>query len=115
LILVVVLGLLALPAEPAHAESAAERRIVTLTIVNGGVPSVGETLRVKQGDSLELRWASDKPMELHLHGYDIQAKVVPGALAVMTFTATIPGRFPIEAHGQGPGSHRPVIYLEVYP
>jgi hypothetical protein len=54
-------------------------------------------------------------MELHLHGYDIEVKVSPGSPAVMSFKASIPGRFSVEQHGQGPGHHRAVLYLEVYP
>jgi hypothetical protein len=34
---------------------------------------------------------------------------------VMTFKANIPGRFSIEQHGQGPGHHPAVLYLEVHP
>ena len=102
-------------ANAAPAEGTGENKVVMLTIVNGTVANIGDTLRVKQGERLELRWSSDKPVELHLHGYDIQAKVDPAAPAVMAFTATIPGRFPIEVHGHGPRSRHPLLYLEVYP
>ena len=99
----------------AIAEDASRHRVLELSIVNGAVTGVGDTLRVKQGDEVELRWSSDKPIELHLHGYDIEMKVAPHAPAVMEFKASIPGRFPVETHGQGKGPHRPVLYLEVYP
>ena len=97
------------------AGTAPQHRVLTFSVVNGAVPGVGDTVKVQQGDDLELRWSSDKPMELHLHGYDIEVKVSPQAPAVMSFKANIPGRFPIEQHGQGPGHHRPVLYLEVHP
>jgi len=99
----------------AVAADAVLRKVLTLSVVNGAVVGVGDTVKVQQGDDLELRWSSDKPMELHLHGYDIEVKVSPQAPAVMSFKANIPGRFPVEPHGQRPGHHRPVLYLEVHP
>jgi FtsP/CotA-like multicopper oxidase with cupredoxin domain len=99
----------------AMAADAVRHKVLTLSVVNGAVAGVGDTVKVQQGDDLELRWSSDKPMELHLHGYDIEVKVSPQAPAVMSFKANIPGRFPVEPHGQGPGHHRPVLYLEVHP
>ena len=89
----------------AVAADAVLRKVLTLSVVNGAVVGVGDTVKVQQGDDLELRWSSDKPMELHLHGYDIEVKVSPQAPAVMSFKANIPGRFPVELHGQGPGHH----------
>jgi hypothetical protein len=99
----------------ASADAAGPNKILTFSLVNGTVRDVGDTVKVKQGDELELRWSSDKPMQLHLHGYDIEVKVSPQTPAVMAFKANLPGRFPIEPHGQGPGPHHPVLYLEVYP
>ena len=99
----------------AVAADAVRHKVLMLSVVKGAVAGVGDTLKVQQGDDLELRWSSDKPMELHLHGYDIEVKVSPQAPAVMSFKANIPGRFPVEPHGQGPGHHRPVLYLEVHP
>jgi len=92
-----------------------EHRVLTFSIVNGAAAGAADTVKVNQGDDLEIRWSSDKPMGLHLHGYDIEVKVSPQTPAVMSFKANIPGRFPIEAHGQGPGRHPPILYLEVHP
>jgi FtsP/CotA-like multicopper oxidase with cupredoxin domain len=100
---------------PARAADAVQPKRFTLPLVNGVVAGASDTIRVKQGDDVELRWSSDKPMELHLHGYDIEAKVGPGKAAVMSFKAKIAGRFPIEPHGQDRGHHRAVTYLEVLP
>jgi hypothetical protein len=99
----------------AYADASGQPKILTLSLVNGVIRDVGDTVKVKQGDQLELRWSSDKPMQLHLHGYDIEVKVSPQAPAVMAFKANLPGRFPIEPHGQGSGPHHPILYLEVYP
>lgn len=95
--------------------TAAQAKQFTISLVNGAAVGAPDTIRVKQGDDVELRWSSDKPMDLHLHGYDIEVKVAPAVTAVMSFKAKIPGRFPVEPHGQDHGRHRPVIYLEVLP
>jgi hypothetical protein len=69
-----------------------------LAIERGRVPASMRLIRVKQGDTVRLRWTTDRPITLHLHGYDIEMKVVPGAVAVMSFRADVAGRFPVEEH-----------------
>ena len=77
--------------------------------------------RVVRGDTVILRWSSDRRVELHLHGYDVEAVVVPDAPpAQMKIQAHATGRFPVEIHGadtgQGHGhGHSAIFYLEVYP
>jgi hypothetical protein len=100
---------------PSQSSDRSPRKVFELALRNGRVAGAGDTVRVIQGDELELRWSSDKPIALHLHGYDIEIKVAPAAPAVMSFKANLPGRFPVSEHGQGPGSHRAVLYLEVHP
>ena len=91
-----------------------------LKIDKGKVPPSMRLIRVKQGDSVRLRWTTDRPIMLHLHGYDIEKKVVPGAVSEMTFTARATGRFTVEPHigAQRSGGHahgKPLVTLEVYP
>ena len=53
-----------------------------------------------------------------LHGYDLVLTLVAGEPAVLTFTAAVAGRFPMTSHGFAGGgdhSHRPLLYIEVYP
>ena len=70
---------------------------------------------------MRLRWTSDRPVILHLHGYDIETRLAPGAPAELAFTAYAAGRFPIEIHAPGaggPGAGRegaPLAVVEVYP
>ena len=94
--------------------AAAEPRIFDLQLRNGALTEERKSIRVSDGDQVEIRWSSDRPVELHLHGYDIKLKVVPDALAAMSFEAFATGRFPISIHGAG-DHHKPVLYLEVYP
>lgn len=70
---------------------------------------------MKRGERVELRWGSDRPIALHLHGYDLEAKAAPQAPAVMAFEAKIAGRFPVTEHTPGAGHHRAILYLEVHP
>lgn len=90
-------------------------KVFELSVSNGKASGSNGTLRVTQGDNVELRWSSDRPMRLHLHGYDIETEVSPQAPAVMSFRANIAGRFSIEEHAQGPGHKPAILYLEVYP
>jgi hypothetical protein len=91
-----------------------------LPIANGRLPENMRLIRVKQNDVVKLEWSTDKPMSIHLHGYDIETAVAPGAVSEMTFTARAAGRFTVEPHlAQGPaGGHAHgdiLVTIEVYP
>lgn len=91
-----------------------------IKIEKGKVAPTMRLIRIKQGDAVKLRWTSDRPITLHLHGYDIEQKVEPGVLTEMVFTARAAGRFPIEEHkadAKGGHSHgeAPLARIEVYP
>jgi hypothetical protein len=72
-------------------------------------------VRVQVGDDVTLRWISDRALTLHLHGYDIESRVVPGGPTTMRFVARAAGRFPIERHDEQPGREPTLAYLEVHP
>jgi FtsP/CotA-like multicopper oxidase with cupredoxin domain len=90
-----------------------EPRAFDLAIRNNQLPSEQRTVRVRQGDEVTLRWTTDAPLTIHLHGYDIETLVSPGPAVVMKFSARATGRFPIEIHGRG--VERTLGYLEVHP
>ena len=96
------------------AAAAASPRSFSVELQAGRVKGE-ETLKVHQGDLVEVRLISDRPMVLHLHGYDIDVKVVPPAPALLTFKAGVAGRFPIHEHREGAGNHRAVLFIEVHP
>lgn len=106
-------ALLVAAAAPAVAQAAP--KVFDLSLAGGRVPAERNTVRVTKGDKVELRWSSDRPMALHLHGYDLEAKPVPGAPAIMAFTANLPGRFPVSEHRHDGGHAKAVLYLEVHP
>ena len=70
-----------------------------------------DVIQVKKGDSVSLNWTVDEPVTIHLHGYDIEKVISPGAGAVFEFTANIEGRFVMEAHSFG-ASQEPAVAEE---
>jgi heme/copper-type cytochrome/quinol oxidase subunit 2 len=69
---------------------------------------------VQQGDDVTIHvTTTDAPIEVHLHGYDIEQTATPAMAASMHFIARASGRFPIEIHRQG--KQRVIGYLEVHP
>ena len=91
-----------------------------LRIESGRVPENMRLIRVAQGDVVKLQWSADKPSTVHLHGYDIEKRVTPGAMTELTFTARATGRFPVNLHGgaadtAGHGHEDTLVTIEVYP
>jgi hypothetical protein len=82
-----------------------------------------KSIRITQGDLLELVFTSDERAELHLHGYDLHLNVEAGVPAVLRVDAKFTGRFPLESHQFGTAteqsaaarSHLTLLHLEVYP
>lgn len=105
--------------------AAATVREFDISIHNRQVEGGASTIRVNRGETVLLRWRTDEPVSVHLHGYDIQATLSPKSPSVMRFVAALAGRFPIEAHAfgavadqdNGAKKHREVtlLYLEVMP
>jgi hypothetical protein len=91
------------------------QRVFDLAIVHGRLSRGLDTIRVQQGDTVVLRWHSDRQVILHLHGYEIETRVVPGAVAETRFEAHATGRFPVHVHGGNARSESVLVYLEVYP
>jgi len=113
LMLALLLGLAPMPARAAEVTYA-------LRITNGRVPDEMRLIRVKQHDVVKLEWTTDKPITVHLHGYDIEREVKPGAVTEMTFAARATGRFTVEPHisrtPSGAHAHgETLVTIEVYP
>jgi len=100
-------------------DASAEEIAFALRVDKGRVPANMQLVRVKQGDVVKLQWSTDRRMNLHLHGYDIEKTIEPGAVTEMTFTARATGRFPIAPHiPQATGGHGhgdALVTIEVYP
>jgi hypothetical protein len=101
------------PAAPVPAE---------LTISGGLAPAAQRLIRVHKDDTVHLRVLSDTPGELHLHAYDLKARLEPGVPQDFRFKAWATGRFRLEWHGAsaapkaaGGHAHAPLATLEVHP
>ena len=55
-------------------------------------------ISVEEGDQVTLWWTSHTPVEVHLHGYDLEEEVSPGEETDLSFEANLTGRFEIEEH-----------------
>jgi len=91
-----------------------------LTISRGALPPQQRVLRVEKGDTVQLRLAGDAAGDLHLHGYRLEMRVMPGKTSEFTFKAHATGRYRIEWHpagGDKQGNHHgpPLATLEVRP
>lgn len=93
----------------------AEDRVFELAIHPAGPAAKSEVLTVRQNDQVVIRLRSDKPVQIHLHGYDIEKEVVPNAVTSLRFVASATGRFPIEIHSKAPLKQPPLAYVEVQP
>jgi FtsP/CotA-like multicopper oxidase with cupredoxin domain len=104
----------------AHAADAPEKNF-DLTITHGALPAAQRMIKVEKGDTLRVHITSDAPGELHLHGYRLATKLIPGQPAEFAFKTHATGRFPFEWHGAekpaGTGAHHgpPLATLEVRP
>jgi len=101
-------------------DARAEELAFDLRIEKGRVAKTMRLIRVKQGDAVTLRWTTDRPVVVHLHGYDIEKKVEPGAVTEMAFVARATGRFSVEEHkadAKGGHSHgeAALVRIDVLP
>ena len=99
--------------------ASAEELTFDLKVERGRVARAMQLIRVKQGDVVRLRWTTDRALDLHLHGYDIEQKIEPGTVSELTFTARATGRFPVVVHapkrGGGHSHEAPLVQIEVLP
>jgi heme/copper-type cytochrome/quinol oxidase subunit 2 len=65
--------------------------------IEGGAMNPDE-ISVEEGDLATLRLTSESPVEVHVHGYDLEEEVLPGEETDLSFEADATGRFEIEDH-----------------
>lgn len=110
----------AIAGAPASAQDPPVERVFDLAIAGGKLAGGARAVRVKQGESVRLRWTADAAAVLHLHGYNVETRVGPGAAAEMAFIARLTGRFSVYSHAPGTpaGGHHhgpALVTVEVYP
>ena len=117
-----VLGIGAFAAAPDPPDTG---RTIELRIVGRRVEGGPETIRLARGEKAILRLTSDEPMTVHVHGYDIERRLIPHTAATMAIEARFVGRFPVAVHidersagnasAQQHHRERTLFYLEVLP
>ncbi|HVE64576.1 MAG TPA: hypothetical protein VNB94_12345 [Mycobacteriales bacterium] len=85
----------------AVAPSASPGRSVVLEVRNGRVTRDAGRVRLRRGETVRLVVSADVADEVHVHGYDIRADVVPGTPTEVVVELTIPGVFAVELEGAG--------------
>ncbi|GAA3179987.1 hypothetical protein GCM10010531_37540 [Blastococcus jejuensis] len=74
---------------------------IEVEVAGGQVTGDTGRVPVAAGEHVTLSITSDVADEVHVHGYDLDAELVPGTPAELTFDATIPGVFEVELHESG--------------
>ena len=72
--------------------------MLDVTVSDGKVKPVGQTVRVALGQVVTVRGVSDVPESLHVHGYDVVLRLQPEKPIEERFTADQSGVFEIETH-----------------
>ena len=82
--------------QPAQAQ--ARDTTILVRISNGKVEGVPARVEVDRGTQVRIEVTSDRRDELHVHGYDKTAQLVPGTPAAVAFVADKSGVFEVETH-----------------
>jgi hypothetical protein len=96
LLVLVVLGGLFVLLRPNSPTAGPQTREFDLSI--SGEAMEPSDITVTEGDRVVLRITADAPLEVHLHGYDLEEEVEPDEPARLSFEADLTGRFEIEDH-----------------
>ena len=84
-------------------------RTIDVTFSGGRITGVEPRVPVTLGEQVVLRVTSDVVEEIHVHGYDLYADLVPGQPAQVAFVADLSGSYEVELHKAG----RPLFQLRV--
>ena len=96
-VLVALFFLLRPGSSPGSRETGATQEEPIALAINGNTMSPDE-VDVTEGQQVNLQISSDRPVEFHLHGYDLTEEVEPEEPAELSFEAANTGRFAIEDH-----------------
>ena len=93
-----------------------------VAVADGAVARTQRVLKVPHQAEVSITWSVDRPMVIHLEGYDIVVEARPGQPETMRFKAHATGRFPVHAHEADQDDakkrahgHGPLLRVEVHP
>ncbi|MEK7246122.1 MAG: hypothetical protein AAB223_08905, partial [Pseudomonadota bacterium] len=91
-------------------------------VAGGQVAPTQRVLKVPHQAEVSIAWSVDRPMTIHLEGYDISVAARPGQPETMRFKAFATGRFPVHGHEGDQGAAKThahgrgaLLRLEVHP
>jgi heme/copper-type cytochrome/quinol oxidase subunit 2 len=90
---------------------AADPDPIEIAVTKGQVSGGAKVIRLKRDDPVTLTVRADQADELHVHGYNLHADIVPGKPSTLKFIAKRTGRFSLELHKSGVE----LGTLEIYP
>lgn len=96
---VLVLGALFLALRPDGPAAVPAERSFDVRVTESGMDP--EEVSVREGDRVNLNIATDRPAEIHVHGYNLEYRVTPDSETTLSFEADDTGRFPVEDHDSG--------------
>jgi outer membrane murein-binding lipoprotein Lpp len=74
---------------------------VPVVVAEGAVEGGARTVELEAGTVVAIELTADVADELHVHGYDELAEVVPGETTTLVFTADLPGVWEVELENRG--------------
>jgi FtsP/CotA-like multicopper oxidase with cupredoxin domain len=83
--------------DPTETPADESRERIYDVAIEGGAMNPDE-ISAEEGDFVTLRLTSERPVEVHLHGYDLEKEVSPGEETELSFEADATGQFEIEDH-----------------
>lgn len=86
---------------PVTSGAAAATVQLSVAIAGGTVTPAATNVAVPVGSPVELTVTSDVADVIHVHGYDLEQAVSPGAPVTFDFTADQTGTFEVETHESG--------------
>ena len=109
-----------LPLQASTRVTTPSMQVVDLDLQADDKKHTPKKIQANRGDWVELRWRSDRPVALHLHGYDLEERSEPEPDGRLRFKADIEGRFALENHATenhatAANPEEIVSYVEVYP
>ena len=93
-----------------------------VAVADGQIARTLRVLKVPHQADVIIAWSVDRPMTIHLEGYDISVLANPDEPRIMRFKAFATGRFPVHAHAGDQGDAKKhthgrgaLLRLEVHP
>ncbi len=68
-----------------------------------------DEVEVGEGDWVKPVLTSEEPVEVHLHGYDLEREIEPGEPTALSFEADLTRRLEIEDHELGKALGEPLV------